>query len=119
MDRREMTRIYKETSPTAGVYRIWNKLNDKSLIGAYTNLPAILNRQRFQLESGLHPNRNLQHDWNDLGPSAFEFEILDILKPAKPPNRNLRSDLEVLEQLWLDKIKPYGERGYNVKLRRE
>jgi hypothetical protein len=119
MDRKEMVRKYKETRPQMGVYRVWNKSNGKSLVGAYANLPAILNRHRFQLEAGLHPNRALQSDWNDLGPSSFEFEILDTLKPLEPPDRDPQNDLAVLEQLWLDKIEPYGDRGYNAKPRQE
>jgi hypothetical protein len=67
------------------------------------------------MEAGLHPNRTLQSDWNELGPSAFEFEILEALKPPEQPDSGLRNDLSVLEQLWLDKTEPYGNRGYNVK----
>jgi hypothetical protein len=115
MDRKEQIRKYKETRQPAGAYRIWNRLNGKSLLGVNANLPAILNRHRFQLEAGLHPNRTLQSDWNGFGPSAFEFEILDMLKPSDQSATDLQNDLRVLEQLWLEKIEPYDDRGYNTR----
>jgi|WetSurMetagenome_2_1015567.scaffolds.fasta_scaffold52852_3 hypothetical protein len=119
MDRKELIRKFKETHPPMGVYRVRNKSNGKSLIGSNSNLPAILNRHRFQLEAGLHPNRALQSDWNEFGPSAFEFEILDRLDPAEKSDHDLRNDLAVLERLWLDKIEPYGDVGYNPESERD
>lgn len=116
MDRKELIRNYKKTRPQAGVYRILNRLNGRSLVAANTNLPAILNRHRFQLEAGLHPNRDLQNDWNEFGPSAFEFEILDTLKPSEQSDTDLQKDLSVLQQLWFDKTEAPGICRYNVKL---
>lgn len=64
---------------------------------------------------GLHPNRALQKDWNDFGPDAFEFEILDTLKPADSSGYDPSNDLRVLEEMWLEKLLPFDERGYNGK----
>ena len=99
MDKRELKRQYKETPTAAGVYRVWNKKDDRALVGASINAPAMLNRQRAQLKMGLHPNPELQNDWNVLGEEAFAFEVLDTLTP--------------LEELWLERLAPYGARGYN------
>jgi len=61
---------------------------------------------------GGHRNRELQKDWAELGSEAFEFEILDTLTPPEPPDYDPSGDLRVLEELWLDKLSLFGERGY-------
>lgn len=44
MDKRALKREYKESEIPMGIYRIWNKRNDRSLVGSSLNLPATLNR---------------------------------------------------------------------------
>jgi hypothetical protein len=100
-----------------GVFQIYNLANQKVLIGAGLNLPGILNRHKFQLTTGSHPNRTLQAEWNELGSGSFTFEILDELQPNPDPNYDYGLDLAFLEELWLEKLEPYGERGYNEKRR--
>ena len=113
MNRKELIRRYKETPRPMGVFRVHNTVADKSFVGTSRDLPSMLNRQRFQLGNGSHPNRALQEDWTRLGPEAFVLEILDTLAPAERPGSDPEEDLRVLEQLWLEKLSPYGERGYN------
>jgi hypothetical protein len=112
-DRKSQIRKYKETPQLMGVFRVRNTANEKSLIGSSVNLPAILNRQRFQLEAGSHPNRALQKDWNDLGPGSFEFETLDTLKPRCEPGYDPAEDLHVLEEMWIERLGALGNQGYN------
>jgi group I intron endonuclease len=115
MDRKARIRAYKETPRPMGVYRVRNTANGKGLVGSSTDLPARLNRHRAQLSMGAHANRALQKDWNELGPEVFEFEILDTLKPRETAGYDPSDDLRVLEEMWLDKLSPFGERGYNAK----
>jgi hypothetical protein len=114
MDRKALTRQYKETRRPMGVFRVHNTAADKSLVGVSIDLPAMLNRQRFQLSQGMHPNRALQDDWNRLGSEAFVFEIVDTLSPGEQPDSDASEDLRVLEKLWLERLSPFGERGYNA-----
>jgi len=114
MDRKELIRRYKETPRPMGVFRVHNTVSDKSFVGSSRDLPSILNRERFWLRQGNHPNRALQEDWNRLGPEAFVFETLDTLDPAERSDNELAEDLVLLEQLWLEKLSPYGDRGYNT-----
>jgi len=83
-----------------GVFRVHNTVADKSLVGVTRDLPSMLNRQRFQLSHGSHPNRPLQEDWNRLGPEAFAFEVLDTLSPPEGPGADTDEDLRLLEHLW-------------------
>jgi hypothetical protein len=111
-DRKELIRRYKETPRPAGVYRVRNLVGGKSLLGSSPDLPAILNRERFQLDAGLHPDKELQQDWHELGPDAFEFEELDRLEPSSAPGYDPASDLQVLKQMWFEKLTALGEPLY-------
>ncbi len=118
MDKKALLREYKETPRPAGVYRIRNTVNGRTLVGSSVNLPAILNRHRSELRAGGHRNRELQKEWTEFGPDAFEFEVLDTLAEPDGPDYDPSADLRALEELWLDKLSPYGERGYNAPPRR-
>jgi hypothetical protein len=118
MDRNALIRQYKESRRPMGVYRVRNTINGKSLVGASADPPAKLNSIRAQLGMGLHVSRDLQQDWNDLGLAAFEFEVLDELKAPDGPESDPSDDLRALEELWLDKLSPFEERGYNARPKR-
>jgi len=109
--KKELKREYKLNHPPMGVYQIRNIVNDKVLIGAALDLPGILNRHKFQLKMGNHANAALQVEWNEFGAERFAFEILDEITPKE--GRDYREELAFLEELWLEKLQPYGERGYN------
>ena len=119
MDKKALTREYKETKRPMGVYQIRNTANGKLLVGASVDLPSMLNRHRAELRMGGHRNRALQEEWAEFGPDAFEFEVLDTLTPPEGrPDYNPADDLKALEQLWLDNLSPFGERGYNAEPKR-
>jgi hypothetical protein len=118
MDRKALIREYKESRRPIGVYRVYNTVKRKSLIGTSIDLPSMLNRQQAQLRLSVHPNRELQRDWNELGADAFEFEILDTLTVAEGADYDSTQDLRALEELWLDKLSPFGDNGYNQEPKR-
>lgn len=101
-----------------GVFRVLNTVNGKSFVGTSVDLPSMLNRQQSQLRMNGHPNKVLQKDWNELGAEAFVFEILDTLTVPERADYDPAADLRALEELWLDKLSPFDERGYNVKPKR-
>jgi len=115
MNRKELVRDYKETRRPMGVFCVRNTATGQVLIGSSVDLPGILNRHRWQLEMGMHSNRQLQNDWNTLGPAAFTFEVLDTLSIPKEPGYQPADDLQELLGLWMDKLLPYDERGYHAK----
>jgi hypothetical protein len=115
MDRKALIRDYKESRRPMGVFRVRNTVTGKSLVGTSTNLPGMLNRQRWQLGLGAHPNGELQKDWNELGPDAFAFEVLDTLTPPEQTEYDPSDDLRALEALWLDKLSPFEDQGYNAR----
>ncbi len=115
MDRKALIREYKNTHRQMGVFQVKNRINGKLLIGSSPNLPGILNRLSFSLKTGTCPNKALQADWNAFGPEAFEFSVLEELAPLDDPTYVPGEDLELLKSLWLEKLAPYGDRGYNKK----
>src|SRR4051812_43515098 len=106
MDKKALKREYKETQRPMGVYRVRNTGNGMALIGSSVDLTAILNRHRAALRMGAHANKTLQKHWNELGPDAFEFEVLDTLTPPDTPGYKPANDLRELEQLWIDRENP-------------
>lgn len=104
---------YQQSHRPMGIWAIRNLTNDKVLIGAALNLPGILNRHKFSLQMGSHHCKPLQKDWNELGGERFSFEILDEIAPRPDPDYDYRADLLILEDMWLENLAPYGEKGYN------
>ncbi|HUI27741.1 MAG TPA: GIY-YIG nuclease family protein [Candidatus Kryptonia bacterium] len=113
-NREELKRQYKETSPQMGVFAIRNRANGRIFLGASLNLPGMMNRTRFQLQRGAHQNAALQHDWTTQGSDNFSFEVLDELQPVADKSYDYHDDLDTLHSLWLDKLQPYGDAGYNT-----
>ncbi|MGE5582490.1 MAG: GIY-YIG nuclease family protein [Bacillota bacterium] len=113
--RSELKQAYKNKPQKIGIFQITNLVSGKIFIGGTSNLDKVFNRHQAQLKFGSHPNKELQNDWNQSGPANFTFEILDELKPNEDPDYNYNEDLKTLEELWLEKLQPYGEKGYHKK----
>ena len=111
--RRELTRQYKDTPRTMGVGVVRNTSSGKVLVVCGPDVRSLLNRHLAQLRLGAHRNRALQGDWHSLGEQAFQFEVVDTLKPADTPDYDPAADLEQLELLWLEKLNPFAPAGYN------
>ena len=62
-------------------------------------------------------NKATQRDFNEGGEGSFSFEILDHLKPREDMKGDYAEELEILEEMWLEKLQPYNENGYNTKNR--
>ena len=111
--RKELKLAYKQNPPTPGVFQVKNLKNGKILVGSRPNVEGALNSQRAQLKFGAHRNRALQQDWNEYGTEHFSFDVLECLDLTDDPLYDYRQDLAILEQLWLEKLQPYGDKGYN------
>jgi nitrate/nitrite-specific signal transduction histidine kinase len=114
---KQLKREYKQGIRPMGVFQIRNLANEKIFVASGINLAGTINRHRFQLGAGVHQNPQLQLDWNNQGAGSFAFEILDQMNPADDP-RGSRRDLEVLEDIWLKKLKPFEQQGYNIPAKR-
>jgi hypothetical protein len=115
MDKKRLKKEYRETPRPMGVFLIRNMANDKVFLGAGLDLVGTMNRHKFQLTKGNHPNQRLQGDWKELDGSNFAFEILDQITPPADPAFDSKAELEFMEKLWLQELQPFGERGYNQR----
>ncbi|AOC94396.1 hypothetical protein BB050_01263 [Flavobacterium anhuiense] len=113
--KKELRDEYKEMKFKKGVFQIRNTVNKKVYIDSSADLDAIFKRQKFQLNCGNHPVAELQKDWKELGEDKFEFEILSEIKENDTAVKSDPKDLKLLEQMFLDEIKPFDEKGYNKK----
>lgn len=115
--RQEIKQEYKRRVKPAGVFQIKNLANGKVLLGSSLNLDSPLNGHRFMLQIGKHRNEDLQNDWNQYGAENFVFEILEKVVMKDDPDFNLSDELTLLEEIWIEELKPFGERGYNTDTR--
>jgi hypothetical protein len=112
-DKKRLKKDYQQNRRPMGVFLIRNNLSDRVFLAAGIDLQGLINRHKFQLQHGNHPNKSLQSDWQEFGSGNFAFEIMDELQPPNDPAFDARAELVVLENLWLEKLQPFGERGYN------
>ena len=110
---KDLKREYKERKKTAGIFQVKNIANGKILLGSSLNLDGPLNSHKFMLTIGSHRNEALQKEWKEFGADKFVFEILEEVKEKDDPEFNREDELTLLEQIWIEKLQPFGERGYN------
>ncbi|WP_319406101.1 GIY-YIG nuclease family protein [uncultured Desulfosarcina sp.] len=115
MNRKELINDYKQTIQPMGIYQIRNMINGKIFIGSSKNLKGIINRNKFQLKNGLHMNKAMQRDFNEVGAESFTFEIIDQIRPRDDMKGDYTEELQLLEEMWIEKLQPYNEKGYNTK----
>lgn len=113
--RADLKRAYRDRERQAGVYKIENTANGKVLLASAMDLHGPLNRHRFALRAGGHPNRQLQLDWNAFGEEAFVFEVLEVVTKRDDPEFSVSAALSALEKRWLEKLQPFSDRGYNAR----
>ncbi len=110
--RKELQEKYKQLKTYMGVIQITNKVSGKIFIAAYPNLKNKWLTIQGQLGMGMHIiNSQLQKDWTELGPEAFTYEVLEEKEAVEVAD--VRWELKQMEKVWLEKLQPYGERGYN------
>jgi len=114
--RKELQQMYKEIKTQAGVYQVRNKQNGKLFIDTTANMNT-LNGKRFQLNMGSHVNKALQSEWSAFGEDAFEIEVLELVDEKRMETAffDMKETLRKLEEKWLQKLEPYGDRGYHIK----
>jgi hypothetical protein len=113
INKKEIKKQYKQTLTPMGIFQIKNLVNGKIFIGSSKNLPGSINKHKFALKLNSSVIPDMQKDYNQVGEENFTFEVIDTLSPKEDPAYDYTNDLLVLEELWLEKLSPYNERGYN------
>jgi|SRR3954469_25814535 len=107
--RKELMASYRQRKTEAGVYRIVNRTNGKSLLGSTTDLASMGNKMAFAQTTGMPGalGLELRDDARAHGIGAFALEILEVLDVTPEMKAQaIRSDLATLEALWREKYDP-------------
>jgi group I intron endonuclease len=113
INKSEIKKKYKQTVTPMGVYQLKNLINGKILIGSSKNLPGRKNRFEMELSIENFTDKVLLQEVKQFGKENFLFEVLDYLEPKEDPSYNYTEDLKTLEELWIEKLQPFNEKGYN------
>ncbi|WFA08880.1 GIY-YIG nuclease family protein [Tissierella sp. Yu-01] len=106
MDRKkELKEQYKQMKPDMGIFIVRSNKTNKCYIETSQNLNGFINRTRFQLNSGGHPNERFQRDWKEQGENNFTIEILEKLEYDKDESKtDYSEELEVMKFVWKEKL---------------
>lgn len=115
IDKKQITKDYKQQKQPAGVYAVHNKADNKMYIGTSKNLPAVIRRFEFTLQMESFPYQDLIDDYKKLGKENFEVKILDGLELKNESEKEIDTELKELEDLWIERLKSEGVTFYNKK----
>lgn len=115
IDKKQISKDYKQQKQPAGIYAVHNKVDNKMYIGKSKNLPAVVRRFEFTLQMESFPYQELIDDYKKLGKDNFEIKILDELELKNETDKEITVELNSLEELWIEKLKSDGVRFYNKK----
>ena len=106
MDRKkELKEQYKQMKTEMGVFIVQNNLNNKYLLVTTQNLKGMINRVRFQLNNGGHPNSELQQEWKRFGEDKFDIIILETLDYDKDESKiDYSKELYIMEIMLTEKL---------------
>jgi hypothetical protein len=116
LDKKQISNDYKQQKQPAGIYAVHNKVDNKMYIGTSKNLPAVIRRFEFTLQMESFPYQELIDDYKKLGKNNFEIKILDELELKNETDKEITSELNSLEELWIEKLKIEGVSFYNKKV---
>lgn len=103
--KKELKEEYKQMKPDMGIFILQSKKDNKAFIETTQNLKGYINRTKFQLGAGNHPNIELQRDWKEQGADNFTIEILETIEYDKDELKtDYSEELEVLEFVWEEKL---------------
>ncbi|MCY9530422.1 MULTISPECIES: GIY-YIG nuclease family protein [Paenibacillus] len=109
--RKELIEAYKQIKTYMGVVQIKNNTNGKIFIDSYPNLKNKWFTLQMQLDMGRFANAQLQKDWKEFGSDAFTYEVLEQKEADKVTD--IRWEVKQIIKPWLEKLQPYGDKGYN------
>jgi len=93
----------------SGIYRIINKINNKSYVGSSTDIQDRWWKHRKMLKNNNHSNPHLQASYNKYSSVVFDFEILQSMPGATT------KELQEKELSWMLFLNVHNNKnGYNI-----
>jgi len=107
--KKELQEQYKLMKPEMGIFAVINKSSSKYYLQVTQNLKGMINSTRFKLDGGMHPNKELQKDWLEIGSDGFEIKILEKIEYDEDETKtDYSEELELLKMMWVDKLTANG-----------
>ena len=91
---------------TCGIYRIYNRVNNKSYVGLSKNIEKRIDKHFYDLQHNIHHNRDMQKVYNNAKEykvSIFDHEVLEQCSPDILQEREIE---------WIQHYDSY-KNGYN------
>ncbi|WP_090118029.1 GIY-YIG nuclease family protein [Cohnella sp. OV330] len=117
--KKQLSEAYAQSFRAMGVYQIRNAENGKVLVRSSMDLDGARNRFEFMRQMNNNTLPELKADWDRYGGKVFEFSELDRIKPKeetvtdRAELKKYQEEVDALAELWVEKLQPFGERGYN------
>lgn len=99
---------YQGNALKGGTYRILNTTTNQFYIGSCKRFKERWPQHLKTLETGKHSNKFLLNSFQKHGPSAFVFEVLEVIDGS-------REERLTKEQLLLDQFYDHQQSCYNLK----
>lgn len=115
--RRELKQQYKQAKPEMGLFIVRCRHNDKLFIQPTNDLRTVKNGLLVRLKSNMHPNRELQQEYNAFGSEGFTMEVLETLAYSDDAGKtDYYEDLAVLQAMWEQELTAQGKILYRKRL---
>lgn len=114
INKKELKSRYKEQEIEMGIIQIYNTVSGYSFVDISENLYKPFESMKFKLNTGRYRLKNLQEDWIKYGEGAFEFKVIEKLKPTEgATDKQKVDDLKELLSMWVesqgDSLKLYNK----------
>lgn len=103
IDRKAALRAYKQRKPRPGIYAVRHIASGRTWPNSSPNLDTTKNGLWHCLEDGRHLDKSLQAEWNQRGPDAFEYVILETIEEEMCP-LVLKETLKSLKAKWGNRL---------------
>ena len=104
-NKKALIHAYKTKKDIGGICKITNSKNGKILLFAAPDLVGAKNRFEFSCKTQSCFQLELKTDWQEFGPQAFSFEVVEELeKMPDQTNKEFRDDLKELLLMWQENV---------------
>ncbi|NMB47026.1 MAG: GIY-YIG nuclease family protein [Firmicutes bacterium] len=104
--KKELREQYLLMKPDIGIFAIVCKDNGKYYLEVSCDLKSAMNSTQFKLNAGMHPEKELQRDWQRLGENQFEIKVLEQIEPEDQDGAedDYQDDLALLRMIWVERL---------------
>jgi len=100
-----------------GIFIIRPKDGGKCYIQSTPDLWGVMNGALARLEGGMHPVKELQKEWSEMGPGHFTIEVLETLAYDDDESKtDYTEELTLLQMIWEERLMGEGMALYQKRL---